>query len=89
MAHRYVFTEKDRLRGEAVIEGDRANDWFNISPELAERMVKAPDYWIAYYNDDITITDKASVLEAADEQGDTELSALLKWFGVMVVIVGD
>lgn len=89
MSHRYVFVQNMRLRGEAVIEGDTVNDWFNISPELAARLADAPDYWIVYYQDDTTITDKASVLEAAEENQLTEMETLQGWVGVQLVIVGD
>lgn len=88
MAHRYVFTQKHRLRGEAIV-GEHLSDWFSITPELAQQMAAAPDYWIVYYQDDTTITDKASVLESAEENQLTEIETLQGWTGVQLVIVGD
>lgn len=88
MAHRYVFTQTMSLKGEAVIEGNPDADWFNISPELAKRMVDAPEYWVVYFVDDVTVTGKDSILEAASESSESELATLLKWQGVLLVIVG-
>ena len=89
MSHRYVHVTGNTLKGEAIIEGDFLNDWFEINLLLANRMAAASNYWIVYYVDDTTITDKAMVQEDAREAGNSEVAHLLTWPGVQLVIVGE
>lgn len=88
--HRY--TKKQKFVGEFIVFGE--GDWDNLDDRTFERLEKAEDYIIGFFEDDVSIEKKSEIIEEYEEyrKEETEPETFKDWLmnrEIMFLVVKD